>query len=173
MFSFCIPTEFVFGSGSFKKLYQYRMPGKKALIVTTNGGSVKRLGYLNELEKQLEKSDVSFEVFDGIEPNPITDNIMAAAAKAKETNCDFVIGFGGGSPMDSAKLIALAATNPGNIWDYCQKGTGGRKQPENTPLPVVCISTTAGTGSRYGDQFSHERKIRYRLSKPLSCPFHR
>ena len=147
MFSFCIPTEFVFGSGSFKKLYQYRMPGKKALIVTTNGGSVKRLGYLNELEKQLEKSDVSFEVFDGIEPNPITDNIMAAAAKAKETNCDFVIGFGGGSPMDSAKLIALAATNPGNIWDYCQKGTGGRKQPENTPLPVVCISTTAGTGS--------------------------
>ena len=65
MFSFCIPTEFVFGSGSFKKLYQYRMPGKKALIVTTNGGSVKRLGYLNELEKQLEKSDVSFEVFDG------------------------------------------------------------------------------------------------------------
>ena len=147
MFSFCIPTEFVFGSGSFKKLYQYRMPGKKALIVTTNGGSVKRLGYLSELEKQLEKSDVSFEVFDGIEPNPITDNIMAAAAKAKETNCDFVIGFGGGSPMDSAKLIALAATNPGNIWDYCQKGTGGRKQPENTPLPVVCISTTAGTGS--------------------------
>ena len=85
MFSFCIPTEFVFGSGSFKKLYQYRMPGKKALIVTTNGGSVKRLGYLNELEKQLEKSDVSFEVFDGIEPNPITDNIMAAAAKAKVT----------------------------------------------------------------------------------------
>ena len=99
------------------------------------------------MEKQLEKSGVSFEVFDEIEPNPTTDNIMAAAAKANETNCDFVIGFGGGSPMDSAKLIALAATNPGNIWDYCQKGSGGRKQPENAPLPVVCISTTAGTGS--------------------------
>ena len=83
MFSFCIPTEFVFGSGSFKKLYQYRMPGKKALIVTTNGGSVKRLGYLNELEKQLEKSDVSFEVFDGIEPNPITDNIMARSEERR------------------------------------------------------------------------------------------
>lgn len=124
MFSFCIPTEFVFGSGCFKKLHQYLLPGKKALIVTTNGGSVKRLGNLNKLEKQLKQSDVSFEVFDGIEPNPTTDSIMAAAAKVKETNCDFVIGFGGGSPMDSAKLIALAATNPGNIWDYCQKGSG-------------------------------------------------
>ena len=44
-------------------------------------------------------------------------------------------------------LLLFAATNPGNIWDYCQKGSGGRKQPENAPLPVVCISTTAGTGS--------------------------
>ncbi|WP_300878717.1 iron-containing alcohol dehydrogenase, partial [uncultured Parasutterella sp.] len=76
MFSFCIPTQFVFGSGSFKKLHQYPLPGKKALIVITNGGSVKRLGYLEEMEKQLEKSGVSFEVFDEIEPNPTTDNIM-------------------------------------------------------------------------------------------------
>ena len=52
MFSFCIPTQFVFGSGSFKKLHQYPLPGKKALIVITNGGSVKRLGYLEEMEKQ-------------------------------------------------------------------------------------------------------------------------
>lgn len=147
MFSFCIPTEFVFGSGSFKRLHLYHMPGKKALIVITNGGSVKRFGYLEELENQLEQSGVSYEVFDGIESNPTTDNIMVAAAQARKTGCDFVIGFGGGSPMDSAKLIALAATNPGNIWDYCQKGTGGRKKPVNPPLSVVCISTTAGTGS--------------------------
>lgn len=72
---------------------------------------------------------------------------MDAAKTAKDSACDFIIGFGGGSPMDSAKLIALAATNPGNIWDYCQKGSGGRKLPTNQPLPVVCISTTAGTGS--------------------------
>ena len=144
MFSFCIPTEFVFGSGSFKKLYQYRMPGKKALIVTTNGGSVKRLGYLNELEKQLEKSDVSFEVFDGIEPNPITDNIMAAAAKAKETNCDFVIGFGGGSPMDSAKLIALGVCYDGDPWQQRIQGTFGitvRKVPgaESSLRTHLCL----------------------------------
>ena len=147
MFSFCIPTEFVFGSGALKALHKYQLPGRKALIVTTNGKSVKRCGYLDELINQLQLSAVDYAVFDEITPNPTTDNIMAAAAAAKEAECDFVIGFGGGSPMDSAKLIALAATNPGNIWEYCQKGSGGRKQPAYPPLPVVCISTTAGTGS--------------------------
>lgn len=115
--------------------------------MTTNGKSVKRCGYLDELEKQLKTAGSEFVVFDGIEPNPTTDNIMEAANVARNSACDYVVGFGGGSPMDSAKLIALAATNPGNIWDYCQKGSGGRKQPSVRPLPVVCISTTAGTGS--------------------------
>lgn len=147
MFSFCIPTEFVFGSGALKSLHKYKLPGKKALIVTTNGKSVKRCGYLDELEKQLRMAGSDFVIFDGIAPNPTTDNIMDAAALVKSSACDYVIGFGGGSPMDSAKLIALVATNPGNIWDYCQKGSGGRKQPVNQPLPIVCISTTAGTGS--------------------------
>ena len=74
--------------------------------------------------------------------------------------------------MDSAKLIALAATNPGNIWDYCQKGSGGRKLPTNQPLPVVCISTTAGTGSEADNSgmvtnpITHE-KIGHRLPKSL------
>lgn len=147
MFSFCIPTEFVFGTGCFKELHKYNLPGKKALIVITNGKSIRNSGYLAELENQLSLAGKEYEVFDGITPNPTTDSIMDAAKTAKDSACDFIIGFGGGSPMDSAKLIALAATNPGNIWDYCQKGSGGRKLPTNQPLPVVCISTTAGTGS--------------------------
>lgn len=140
MFSFCIPTEFVFGTGCFKELHKYNLPGKKALIVITNGKSIRNSGYLAELENQLSLAGKEYEVFDGITPNPTTDSIMDAAKTAKDSACDFIIGFGGGSPMDSAKLIALAATNPGNIWDYCQKGSGGRKLPTNQPLPVVCIS---------------------------------
>ena len=125
MFSFCIPTEFVFGTGCFKELHKYNLPGKKALIVITNGKSIRNSGYLAELENQLSLAGKEYEVFDGITPNPTTDSIMDAAKTAKDSACDFIIGFGGGSPMDSAKLIALAATNPGNIWDYCQKGSGG------------------------------------------------
>ena len=163
MFSFCIPTEFVFGTGCFKELHKYNLPGKKALIVITNGKSIRNSGYLTELENQLSLAGKEYEVFDGITPNPTTDSIMDAAKTAKDSACDFIIGFGGGSPMDSAKLIALAATNPGNIWDYCQKGSGGRKLPANQPLPVVCISTTAGTGSEADNsgmvtnQITHEK----------------
>ncbi len=73
---------------------------------------------------------------------------MEAASQAKAEDCDFVIGFGGGSPpMDSAKVIALMATNPGDLWDYCVRGTGKGQPIQNPPLPIVCISTTAGTGS--------------------------
>lgn len=172
MFSFCIPTEFVFGTGCFKELHKYNLPGKKALIVITNGKSIRNSGYLAELENQLSLAGKEYEVFDGITPNPTTDSIMDAAKTAKDSACDFIIGFGGGSPMDSAKLIALAATNPGNIWDYCQKGSGGRKLPANQPLPVVCISTTAGNRFRsrqqwYGHKSDHTRKIGHRLPKSL------
>lgn len=147
MFSFCIPTQFVFGSGSLNKLSEFSLPGKKALIVTTNGGSLKRLGFLDRLEKSLESAGIESVVFSGSSPNPTQEEIEAGALTARENHCDFVLGFGGGSAMDAAKVIALMATNPGRPWDYCQRGSGGKQQPALSPLPVVCVTTTAGTGS--------------------------
>lgn len=61
--------------------------------------------------------------------------------------CDFVVALGGGSVMDAAKAIALVATNPGSCWDYSPSATGGQKTPEAEPLPLVCVTTSAGTGS--------------------------
>lgn len=147
MFQIYIPTNFYFGAGALKELHTIKLPGKKALIVTTSGKSVKRFGYLQELEKQLAEQNIEFSVYDKIKPNPTKDSIMEAAAQAKSEGCDFIIGFGGGSPMDSAKVIALMTTNPGDLWDYCIRGTGKGKPIQNKPLPIVCISTTAGTGS--------------------------
>lgn len=86
-------------------------------------------------------------VYDGIRPNPTKDSIMEAAAAARRENCDFITALGGGSPMDSAKVIAMMATNPGDLWDYCVKGTGKGLPIQNQPLPIVCVTTTAGTGS--------------------------
>ena len=86
MFSFCIPTEFVFGTGCFKELHKYNLPGKKALIVITNGKSIRNSGYLAELENQLSLAGKEYEVFDGITPNPTTDSIMDAA-KNREGLC--------------------------------------------------------------------------------------
>lgn len=145
-FSFYIPTEIFFGPGSLNKMGEVALPGKKALIVI-GGSSVKKFGYLARLESLLSKNGVSSVIFDGIRTNPVVDDVMKAAEIAKAEGCDFVIGFGGGSSMDSAKSIAIMATNPGHYWDYIPLGSGKGLPMPNKPLPIICITTTAGTGT--------------------------
>ncbi|NCC15904.1 MAG: iron-containing alcohol dehydrogenase [Clostridia bacterium] len=146
-FQYYIPTKVLFGSGQLNRLHKQKLPGKKALIVISSGTSVKKFGYLARVQEQLDKAGVSYAVFDKILPNPIEAHVTEGAEFAKREGCEFVIGLGGGSIIDSAKAIAVMATNEGNIWDYIFGGTGGRKMPKNAPLPIIAITTTAGTGT--------------------------
>ncbi len=146
-FNYYIPTRILFGKGQLGNLHKQKLPGSKALIVTTAGTSVKKFGYLRQLEQQLDLASVTYVLFDKILPNPIKAHVMEGAKMAKDQGCDFVIGLGGGSPIDSAKSIAVMATNPGDYWDYIGGGTGKKRPVPNTPLPVVAITTTAGTGT--------------------------
>ena len=146
-FNFYMPTKVLFGPGKLNELHLEKLPGKKALIVTTNGTSVKKFGYLDRLEQELEKAHVEYALFDEIRPNPTDINVMDGAKAVKDNNCDFVIALGGGSVMDCSKCIALMATNDGDIWDYSLSATGGRKTPQHNALPIVCITTSAGTAS--------------------------
>ena len=125
-FNFYMPSKVIFGSGSLNKLHKQKLPGKKALIVT-GGTSIKKYGYLNRLEEELKKANVSYVLFNKILPNPIKDHVMEGAALAKKENCDFVIGIGGGSSIDSSKSIAVMAANDGDYWDYIFGGTGKGK----------------------------------------------
>ena len=145
-FNFYMPSKVIFGNGSLNKLHKQKLPGKKALIVT-GGTSIKKYGYLKRLQDELDKAMVAYVLFDKILPNPIKDHVMEGAALAKKENCDFVIGIGGGSSIDSSKSIAVMATNEGDYWDYIFGGTGKGKPVPNDPLPVVAITTTAGTGT--------------------------
>ncbi|NLK38190.1 MAG: iron-containing alcohol dehydrogenase [Epulopiscium sp.] len=146
-FQYYIPTKILFGKGQLSKLHREVLPGKKALIVVSSGGSVKRHGYLGKLQEQLDKAQVSYVVFDKILPNPIVNHVMEGADIAKKEGCDFVIGLGGGSSIDSAKSIAVMATNEGHYWDYIEAGSGKAMPIANDPLPIVAITTTAGTGT--------------------------
>lgn len=141
-----MPTAILFGPGSLNELATTALPGKKALIVI-GGSSVRKLGYLDRVVSLLQMNDVPAVVFDKILPNPIVEHVMEGAALAREAGCDFVIGLGGGSSMDSAKSMALMATNPGHYWDYVHGGSGKGLPVPNKPLPIVCITTTAGTGT--------------------------
>lgn len=146
-FNFFMPSKLLFGAGKLKELATVALPGKKALIVISNGTSMKKSGYLDLVVELLRKNNVQSVVFDKILPNPIKSHVMEGAALAKQEGCDFVVGLGGGSSIDSAKAIAVMAKNPGDYWDYIGGGSGGGKKVEHGALPIVAITTTAGTGT--------------------------
>jgi alcohol dehydrogenase len=146
-FHYHIPTRILFGAGSLNMLETEKLPGKKALIVISAGNSMRKNGYLDRLTGLLARQNVTYVVFDKILPNPIKSHVMEAAALAKSEGCDFIVGLGGGSSIDSAKSIAVMAKNPGDYWDYIGGGSGKGMPTTNGALPVVAITTTAGTGT--------------------------
>ena len=145
-FNFYNPVKVLFGPGRLNDLHEEALPGKKALIAI-GGQSVKKYGYLERLEKQLDMAGVEHVIFKGIRPNPTRQDVMDGAKAVRDNGCDFVIALGGGSVMDCSKCIALMAANDGDIWDYSLSGTGGKKNPANPAIPIVCITTSAGTAS--------------------------
>lgn len=152
-FQFFMPTKVLFGAGQLGNLHLEQMPGKKALIVTSNGSSTKKYGYLEAVEKELDLAGVSHVLFDEVRPNPTNHNVMDGAAKARQNGCDFVVALGGGSVMDCAKCIGLMMVNEGDLWDYAFSQKGGKKEFVSPMAPLVAITTSAGTGSEV-DMFS-------------------
>lgn len=146
VFSLHIPTRLLFGCGEIKNLATEKLPGKKALIVISAGTSMKKYGYLDKVIELLKDNDTEAVVFDKILPNPIKGHVMEAAALCRAEQCDFVIGLGGGSSIDSAKAIAVMACNEGDYWDYVIGGSG-KGRPAAKALPIIAIPTTAGTGT--------------------------
>lgn len=146
-FDFFNPVKALFGAGRLGSLHEQSLPGKKALVVISAGGSVRRFGYLDKTLAELDLAGVGHEVFAQIRANPTVQNVADGAQAAQEGGCDFVVALGGGSVMDCAKCIALMATNPGKLWDYSLSAHGGKRTPEHDALPIVCITTSAGTAS--------------------------
>ena len=137
---FKTPEYTLIGSKALEEAKPYlKKCGKKALIVT--GKHVVLSDMMAELKKALEEIGIAYFVFDGITGEPTNVMIDKGIAAYKENGCDFCIGIGGGSPLDSAKAIAAMITNEGKIADY------NGKVIEKPIPPVVAIPTTAGTGS--------------------------
>lgn len=146
-FSVYVPTHWLFGNGQLSHLHEAMLPGKKALVVISNGKSTRANGYLDRTLQELRKAGVETSVFDQVEANPLKETAMAGGEAAKAAGADFLVALGGGSVMDCTKAIAITATNSGDLWDYVMSGTGKRQPLVHKPLPIVAITTTAGTGS--------------------------
>lgn len=146
-FNYYMPTRIYFGADKIDLLATLTLPGKRALIVTTNGGSIKRNGTLDRVTSGLSRQGISYVLFQEISSNPDINDIAAGADLARKEDCDFVIGLGGGSAIDAGKAIAVLAKNGDNFWNFIQRGSGGRQFPANGALPIIAIPTTAGTGT--------------------------
>ncbi len=142
-FEYFMPTRVIFGRGCLQELSKLDFSSKKALIVITNGKSMRHLGYLDRVTALLKEKGIEFVVFDKVMPNPVSYHVMEAAELARNENCDCVIGLGGGSAIDSAKSIAVMVRNAGTYWDYVK----GKRRVSEDVLPIVAIPTTAGTGT--------------------------
>lgn len=141
-FQYYMPTKVFFGTGCILE-HQDAMKdlGNKAMVVTGKH-SAKKNGSLADVEQALNALGKEWIVFDEIEENPSVETVVKGGKLAAENGISFVIGIGGGSPMDSAKAISVLGKNQGMD---TQEALFGREKMEH--LPVVEIPTTAGTGS--------------------------
>ncbi len=140
MFAYEMPTKLYFGKGCIAANGDImKTLGKKALLVTGRR-SAKQNGAQDAVTAALKKAEIDWVLFDEVEENPSIATVRKGAAVGMEAQADFVIGIGGGSPMDAAKVIALLCTNELDD-DALFKG------PYRMPLPIVAVPTTSGTGS--------------------------
>lgn len=114
--------------------------GKRAFIVTGKA-SGKKSGALNDIVEILEAAGIEYTVFDNVENNPSLENVKEGGNAAAGFKADFIIGIGGGSPLDASKAIAVLATNDIDPIKLI------KLEFSNKPLPIIAIPTTAGTGS--------------------------
>lgn len=136
---FHMPAKLYFGSGEIdqlERIVKEELKAENPVLVTDKG--IVNSGLLDRVTSRLP----GIRIYDEIEANPKSDTINKIAGEMRGFSPDLVIGFGGGSPLDAGKALALLGSNPGSIEDY-----EGKEKYVNDPLPFVAIPTTCGTGS--------------------------
>jgi alcohol dehydrogenase class IV len=137
-----MPRVLLFGQNSINSLTDEvkKLNKKKALFVTDD--IMIKAGYVAKVEKLLKDTNIDTVIFRDIKGEPTDVDVENGLRSFKENKCDFLIGLGGGSLIDTAKAIAIMSTNDGHIANYM-----GTNKVKNSVPPIVAISTTAGTGS--------------------------
>lgn len=164
VFRYFMPVNAYFGKDCIAQQKEaMRVLGKKAMIVTGRS-SARKNGALQDMADALEALSIAWVLFDEVGENPDLETVLRAAQMAKTESVEFVIGIGGGSPMDATKAIAVLAANPeadSNILF---------EDPKAKALPVVEVPTTAGTGSevtQYAILTLHKKRTKQGIVQPL------
>ena len=167
-FSFSIPQNVIFGKGGLQELPQAakKMQKKKALIIS--GPHLQKRGMVEKCRDALKAAEIESEAFTETEGNPGTETVEKAAEAYRKSGADFIVAFGGCSPLDVAKAAGVLAVYGGRITDY----EGGGKVP-GPIMPVIAIPTTAGTGSEvtpFAVITDHSRNYKLSVSSSYLLP---
>lgn len=144
-FIFKMPAKVRFGEGIHKQLgtiLKDEMGFSKVFVATDKG--IVATGIIDKVKEGLDKGGIAYEIYDELIPDPTIEVVDEAADVLRQSGADVVLAVGGGSPIDTAKAMCMLQTNEGSVRDYL---FGGSKQVTRETMPLVCIPTTAGTGS--------------------------
>jgi alcohol dehydrogenase class IV len=166
-FEFSTATQIIFGAGKAREISTYATTlGRRAMVVT--GHNPARADIILE---QLDKQDIEYISF-SVPGEPTTDIALVGVQKAREAACEWVIGIGGGSVIDTGKVIAALLTNEGKLLDYLEV-IGKGKPLEKMAAPYVAVPTTAGTGAevtRNSVLESPEHRVKVSMRSILMLP---
>ena len=141
-FSFSVPQNITVGKGSLAKLPEVAKKSGGSHAFLMSGPHLAKMGLVEKAAESLKVAGIAVDTFTEIEGNPSVETVDKATAAFKETGADFIVAFGGGSPMDVAKAVGVTAKYGGSITEY----EGAHKVP-GPIIPLIAIPTTAGTGS--------------------------
>ncbi|WP_346908535.1 iron-containing alcohol dehydrogenase [Faecalicatena orotica] len=146
-FEYYNPTRIIFGRESIAKIHSLLENYGENIMLLYGGGSIKKNGIFDKVMEQLRDKNVI--EMGGIEPNPTIETIRRYIQKCREEKVEFILGVGGGSVMDSAKMIGAGAVYDGDVWDFFKN----HDQLPEAMLPVATVVTLAGTGSEANQNF--------------------
>ena len=144
-FIFKMPAKVRFGEGIHTKLgtiLKDEMGFNKVFIATDKG--IVSTGIIDKIKTGLDQGGIDYIVYDELIPDPTIEVVDEAAEVLRKSGADVVLAVGGGSPIDTAKAMCMLQTHEGSVREYL---FGGSKQVTKEIMPLVCIPTTAGTGS--------------------------
>ena len=141
-FSFSVPQNITVGKGSLAKLPEIAKKSGGSHAFLMSGPHLAKMGLVEKAANSLKSAGIAVDTFTDIEGNPSVETVDKATAAFKEAGADFIVAFGGGSPMDVAKAVGITAKYGGSITEY----EGAHKVP-GPIIPLIAIPTTAGTGS--------------------------
>jgi alcohol dehydrogenase class IV len=140
-------TKSRFGAGAAWEIgYEAKALGAKRVLVVTDQG-VAKAGLVDKVVDPLKAEKIKVEVWDRSEPEPSRESIEEAIKSVDGKRVDLYIGLGGGSSIDTAKIVNLVGSHGGKILDYVAPPTGGGKRVPGKCKPLIAVPTTAGTGS--------------------------